>query len=131
MHFMRGIFYAEVALDAFAAILGTFNPAAYVAQYTSQGVTGMPLEFVRWLGINLIPLLLVELVVLWKKRDDVLSWVLGVYLIGDLAQLAAYIYFILKNPTAPLTGGFLFSIATVVFLAAVRIVWLRLYRSSK
>jgi hypothetical protein len=51
----------------------------------------MPLELIRWFGINLIPILLVELVALWKKRDDVLTWILAVYLIGDLA-FAAYIY---------------------------------------
>jgi len=90
----------------------------------------MPLELIRWFGINLIPLLLVELVVLWKKRDDILSWILGIYLIGDLAQLAAYIYYIVKNPAAQLTGGFLFSIVTVIFLAVVRVIWLRAYQSA-
>jgi hypothetical protein len=130
MQFLRGIFYAEVALDAYAAILDTFWPARYIAQYTSQTVTGMPLELIRWFGINLIPLLLVELVVLWKKRDDVLSWILGVYLVGDIAQLIAYIYYILNNPGVQLTGGFIFSIATVVFLALVRIVWLMAYRKA-
>lgn len=130
MQFLRGIFYAEVALDAYAAILDSFWPARYIAQYTSQTVSGMPLELIRWFGINLIPLLLVELVVLWKKRDDVLSWILGVYLIGDLVQLAAYILYIVNNPGTQLTGGFIFSIATVVFLALVRIVWLTAYRKA-
>jgi hypothetical protein len=130
IEFLRKIFYAEVALDAYAAILDTFWPAKYVAQYTSQIVTGMPLELIRWFGINLIPLLLVELVVLWKKRDDVLTWILGVYLIGDLAQLAAYIFYIVQNPAAKLTGGFIFSMATVIFLAMMRIIWLLSYRSA-
>lgn len=130
MNFLRKIFYAEVALDSYAAILDTFWPARYVAQYTSQTVTGMPLELIRWFGINLIPLLLVELVVLLKKRDDVLSWILGVYLIGDLAQLIAYIYYIVQNPGAKITGGFIFSIVTVVLLAIVRIIWLASYRSA-
>lgn len=130
MNFLRKIFYAEVALDSYAAILDTFWPAKYVSQYTSLIVTGMPLELIRWFGINLIPLLLVELVVLWKKRDDVLSWILGVYLIGDLAQLGAYIYYILRNPGTHLTGGFRFSIITVVFLAIVRVIWLYSYRSA-
>jgi hypothetical protein len=130
MKFLRGVFYAEVALDAYAAILDTFWPARYIAQYTSQTVTGMPLELIRWFGINLIPLLLVELVVLWKKRDDVLSWILGVYLVGDLAQLAAYIYYLVDNPGVQVTGGFIFSIVTVVFLALVRIIWLLAYRND-
>ncbi len=129
MKFLRGIFYVEVGLDSFTAILDTFRPAVYVAQYTPQVVTGMPLELIRWFGINLIPLFLIELVALLKKRDELLAWVLGIYLIGDLAQLGAYIYYILKNPGAPLTGGFLFSIATVIFLPMVRILWLLLYRS--
>ena len=130
MNFLRKIFYAEVALDSYAAILDTFWPARYVAQYTSQTVTGMPLELIRWFGINLIPLLLVELVVLLKKRDDVLSWILGVYLIGDLAQLAAYILYIFRNPGAQITGGYIFSMVTVIFLAIVRIIWLSSYRSA-
>jgi hypothetical protein len=90
----------------------------------------MPLELIRWFGINLIPLLLVELVALWKKRDDVLTWILAVYLIGDLAQLAAYIYYIVQNPSAQLTGGFIFSMVTVIFLAIMRITWLLSYRSA-
>jgi hypothetical protein len=130
MNFLRKVFYAEVALDAYAAILDTFWPGKYIAQYTSQSVTGMPLELIRWFGINLIPLLLVELVALWKKRDDVLTWILAVYLIGDLAQLAAYIYYIVQNPNAQLTGGFIFSMVTVIFLAIMRITWLLSYRSA-
>jgi hypothetical protein len=126
---LRVIFSIEVALDTYAALLGTFNPAAYVAQYTPQVLTGIPLELIRWFGINLIPLLLVELTALLKKRDDILAWILGIYLIGDIAQLGAYAYAILKNPDAPVTGGLVFSIATVAFLAIVRIAWLRLYRS--
>jgi hypothetical protein len=129
LKFLRAVFFVEVALDSYAALLGAFSPAAYVAQYTPQIVTGMPLELIRWFGVNLIPLLLVELVALLKKRDDLLAWVLGIYLIGDIAQFFAYLYAISTNPTAPLTGGFLFSIATVVFLAFVRIIWLLFYRS--
>jgi hypothetical protein len=129
LKYLRSIFYLEVALDTYAALLGTFNPAAYVAQYTPQTLTGIPLELIRWFGINLIPLLLVEITALLKKRDDILAWILGIYLIGDIAQLGAYAYAIYKNPDAPLTGGFAFSIASVAFLAIVRIAWLRLYTS--
>jgi hypothetical protein len=129
LRFIRGIFYLEVALDAYAASLGIFDPARFLAQYTPQVVTGIPLEVVRWFGINLIPLLLVELVALLKNRDNILAWVLGIYLIGDIAQLGAYLYYIIENPGAQLTGGFVFSIATVIFLAVVRTIWLLLYRS--
>ncbi|MDX1377392.1 MAG: FAD/NAD(P)-binding protein [Anaerolineales bacterium] len=130
LKFLRGIFYAEVALDAYAAVLGSFWPAKYVAQYTSQIVTGMPLELIRWFGINLIPLLLVELVVLLKNNNKILTWILSVYLVGDIAQLIAYIYYIVNNPGAQITGGFIFSIATVTFLAIVRIIWLLAYRQA-
>jgi hypothetical protein len=131
MSFLRVIFYLEVALDSYTAILCTFRPAAYVAQYTPQVVSGMPLELIRWFGINLIPLLLVELVALRSKSNDILAWVLGIYLIGDLTQLAAYLYILLNNLAQPVTRGFLFSIAVVIFLALVRTIWLLLYRSFK
>jgi hypothetical protein len=129
LKFIRGIFYLEVVLDAYAALLGIFDPARFLAQYTPQVVTGIPLEVLRWFGINLIPLLLVELVALLINRDNILAWVLGIYLVGDIAQLGAYLYYIVENPGAQLTSGFVFSIATVVFLAIIRTLWLLLYRS--
>jgi len=130
MKLLRGIFYAEVALDAYAAILDTFWPARYIAQYTSQTVTGMPLEMIRWFGDNLVAILLIELIALLSKRDDVLAWVFRAFLVGDVIQLISYAHYILSNPGVPLTGGFIFSIVVVAFLAVVRIIWLLSYRNA-
>jgi len=130
MNFLRGIFYLEVGLDTYAAILDLVKPAAYVAQYTHQIVTGMPLELIRWFGDNLVAILLVEFVALRSKRDNILALVLLPFLVGDIIQLITYANYIIINPGTPLTGGFIFSIATVAFLAIVRIIWLLAYRSA-
>jgi hypothetical protein len=127
LKFLRGIFYVEVALDIYVAVLDLLFPAAYVAQYTHQIVTGMPLEMIRWFGDNLVALLLVELFALLSKGNNVLAWALGAFLVGDVIQLITYANYIIKNP-GPYTGGFIFSVATVAFLAIVRITWLLLYR---
>ncbi|HLO27567.1 MAG TPA: hypothetical protein VK249_00435, partial [Anaerolineales bacterium] len=130
MEFLRPIFYLEVALDTYAALLDLVNPAGYAAQYTHQVVTGMALQLIRWFGDNLVAILLVELVALRSKRNDFLAWVLAPFLVGDIIQLITYANYLINNPGAPLTGGFIFSVVTVVFLAIVRIIWLLAYRND-
>ncbi len=128
MKIARIIFYIEVLLSGYAAMMDLINPADFVAQYTPQKVNGIPLEIIRWYGVQLVPLVYLEFTALWNKRDDRLAWVLGAFLIGDLLQIFLTANFMLANPASRWTFGFIFSLVVVVILAITRIYWLSQYR---
>lgn len=125
----RIIFYAEVLLSFYAAVTDLFNPSTFVSDYTREKVTGIPLEMIRWYGVQLLPLVYLEFSALWSRRDDLLAWVLGAFLIGDILQIVTTVDYMLNHPSTNWTGGFLFSLLVVVLLATVRIVWLTRYHS--
>lgn len=131
MKIARTIFYIEVLLSSYAAILDLINPAEFVAEYTPQKVTGIPLEIIRWYGVQLVPLVILEFAALWKNRDDILSWVLRAFLVGDGLQILTTVQFMRANPGTNWTGGFIFSLVVVIVLAITRIYWLVNYRNQK
>ncbi len=129
MKIARIIFYIEVLLSSYAAILDLIDPAGFLAEYTPQKLTGIPLEVIRWYGVQLVPLVYLEFTALWSQRNDRLAWVLGAFLIGDVLQIYSTINFMLANPGIPWTFGFMFSLVVVVILAVTRIYWLINYRT--
>jgi len=130
MKIARAIFYIEVALNLYAAIVDLINPASFLVNYTPQKVTGIPLEVIRWYGVLLIPIAYLEITALWSKRDDALAWVLGAFLIGDFLQIYSTVNYMLANPGTNWTFGFIFSLVVVVVLAITRIYWLTNYRKQ-
>ncbi len=128
MQIARIIFYIEILLSSYAAVMDLINPADFVAQYTPQKVNGIPLEIIRWYGVQLVPLVYLEFTALWSKRDDWLAWVLGAFLIGDILQIVLTVNYMLANPGTQWTSGFIFSLVVVVILAITRIYWLSQYR---
>ena len=131
MKIARIIFYIEILLSSYAAVMDLINPAEFVSQYTPQHVNGIPLEIIRWYGVQLVPLVYLEFTALWSQRDDRLAWVLGAFLIGDFLQIYSTAAFMLANPGTHWTFGFIFSIVVVVVLAVTRIYWLLNYRNQK
>jgi hypothetical protein len=130
MKIARIIFYIEIILSGYAAVMDLINPADFVSQYTPQKVNGIPLEIIRWYGVQLVPLVYLEFTALWSKRDDRLAWVLGAFLIGDFLQIYLTVNYMLANPGTNWTFGFLFSLVVVVILAITRIYWLMSYRKQ-
>jgi len=126
----RIIFYIEVLLSSYAAVIDLVNPAEFVAEYTPHKVTGIPLEIIRWYGVQLVPLVYLEFTALWQKRDDRLAWVLGAFLIGDFLQILLTVNYMQAHPATPWTFGFIFSLVVVVVLAVTRIYWLSHYRNQ-
>jgi hypothetical protein len=125
---IRQTFYLEVAINAYAAVVWILFTPRYVALYTSQAVTGMPLELIRWGGMALIPLTALESLALWKRRDDFLCWVLASFLAGDIAQLLAYGRYFSGPAREDATNTLVFSAVVVAVLAVLRVAWLVLYR---
>jgi len=130
MQIARIIFYIEILLSSYAAVMDLINPADFVSQYTPQKVNGIPLEIIRWYGVQLVPLVYLEFTALWSKRDDRLAWVLGAFLIGDFLQIYSTVSYMLANPGTNWTFGFIFSLVVVVILAITRIYWLLNYRQQ-
>jgi hypothetical protein len=128
MKIARIIFYIEVLLSSYAAILDLINPSGFLAEYTPQKLTGIPLEVIRWYGVQLVPLVYLEFTALWSQRNDRLAWVLGAFLIGDALQIYSTINFMLTHPGTQWTFGFIFSLVVVVILAVTRIYWLTNYQ---
>src|SRR6266498_3498592 len=130
MKFVRIIFYAEVLLSFYAAVTDLINPSTFVSDYTHHRVTGIPLEMIRWYGVQLIPLVYLEFSALWSQRDDRLAWVLGAFLMGDVLQIYSTVNYMFKHPATHWTGGFILSLVVVIILAIVRIYWLLQYRAQ-
>jgi hypothetical protein len=126
----RIIFYIEILLSSYAALLDLINPSGFVAEYTPQKLTGISLEIVRWYGVQLIPLVYLEFTALWSQRDDRLAWLLGAFLIGDVLQIYSTVNYMLTHPGTNWTGGFIFSLVVVIVLAMTRIYWLINYRAQ-
>ena len=131
MKIARIIFYIEILLSSYAAILDLINPSAFVAEYTPQKLTGIPLEIIRWYGVQLVPLVYLEFTALWSRRDDRLAWVLGAFLIGDVLQIYSTVNYMLAQPGTQWTFGFIFSLVVVLILAITRIYWLINYRNQQ
>lgn len=129
MRIARIIFYIEVLLSSYAAILDLIDPSGFLAEYTPQKLTGIPLEVIRWYGVQLVPLVFLEFTALWSQRNDRLAWVLGAFLIGDALQIYSTVNYMLAHPGTQWTGGFLFSLVVVIILAITRIYWLLQYRA--
>jgi hypothetical protein len=127
---IRQAFYVDAALTIYAAVVSILDTPRYVALHTSQVVTGTALELIRWGGIALIPLVTLECLALWKRRDDLLCWVLASFLAGDVVQLIAYARHFSDPSTEPATQALVFSVAVVAALAVLRVIWLFLYRAA-
>ncbi|MEW6083336.1 MAG: hypothetical protein AB1607_01955 [Chloroflexota bacterium] len=130
MKIARIIFYIEVLLSSYAAILDLIDPTGFLAEYTPQKLTGIPLEVIRWYGVQLVPLVYLEFTALWGQRNDRLAWVLGAFLIGDILQIYSTVNYMLTHPGTQWTFGFMFSLVVVVILAVTRIYWLINYRKG-
>lgn len=130
MKIARIIFYIEVLLSSYAAILDLIDPTGFLAEYTPQKLTGIPLEVIRWYGVQLVPLVYLEFTALWGQQNDRLAWVLGAFLIGDILQIYSTVNYMLTHPGTQWTFGFMFSLVVVVILAVTRIYWLINYRKG-
>ncbi|MCC6299814.1 MAG: hypothetical protein IT314_10980 [Anaerolineales bacterium] len=129
MKIARIIFYLEVLLSGYAAIMDLINPVEFLAEYTPQKMTGIPLEIIRWYGVQLVPLVYLEFTALWSQRNDRLAWILGAFLIGDFLQIYSTVNYMLAHSGTNWTFGFIFSLVVVLILAVTRIYWLINYRN--
>ena len=122
MKYLRLVWYGEAALNLASAVLVWAAPPLFVAAFTSQTVTGMPLELIRWYGVLLFVLVYLELRALRSGSDVLLRVILEGLLVGDLIQLVTFLW---RAPaTETWTPALIFTIVVTIALATARIVWL-------
>lgn len=124
MTFARAVLYIEAVLvNLGVGLLCFFFPAVFVFSITGQTLPPIPLELTRWYGVLLFVLAYGMLRAFSTRSAAAVRVMVEALLLGDLAHLAATVFFFRAG--GPVTPGTIIMVISSIFLAAVRVYWLR------
>ncbi|MBD3190383.1 MAG: hypothetical protein GF308_07050 [Candidatus Heimdallarchaeota archaeon] len=116
---LKVVFYLEAVINLVVVILCIFFPSFFIGQFTTITLQIPGIEIIRWYGILLLVITLILLGALITKKYEFIRIVLISYLIGDIAQIGATIYFALKIATW--NFAIIFTMVITVILIVFRI----------
>lgn len=123
MSFARAVFYIEaVLINLGVGLICFFFPGWFVRQIIEQAPGPLPLELTRWYGVLLFVLAYGMLRALATGSQTAVTVMVEALLVGDLAHLAASIFFFQAG--GPVNVGTILMVSFSTFLAGVRAFWL-------
>jgi hypothetical protein len=125
--FARGVFLFEaIIINFLVGAFVFFFPSGFVANFTNDVVSAVPLELIRWYGVLLFVLSFAMLRALALRSQEGVRIVVEALLVGDFAHLvASYLFF--QNGGAWNFASVTMMISTVT-LILIRSYWLRYIR---
>ena len=121
--FARIIYWIEaIGLNLLTGLFTFFAPDRFIANFTTDTLPAVPLEFIRWYGVLLFVLAYVVIRTLLNGNNETLKVLVEGLLLGDLIHLVAIGFFFRAGAALTLSTGFM--IFTTVSLAVIRTLWL-------
>lgn len=126
---MRGVLLFEaIVLNAGTGLFCLVAPASFVAQFTTQTLPPVPLEFIRWYGVLLWVLTVFVLRILPQNDNRLLAPAVEALLIGDLIHLITVYLFFRVRPVW--SFAFIIMLFFTITLAILRGVWVYRYHKG-
>lgn len=124
MKFARGVFYFEaIFINALVGLIAMIAPAWFLSNFSPVTIPTVPLELLRWYGVLLIVLGYAMLRALPSGDERAVALFVEALLVGDILHLIASVMFLRAGGAVNLAVVFMFAMS--IFLAGVRVVWLR------
>lgn len=127
--FMRYVLTFEaIALNGGTGAMCLFAPKFFVAQFTTETMPVVTLEFVRWYGVLLWVLTFVVLRILPTNDNRALAPAVEALLFGDLVHLYAIYMFYRVVPEW--SFSFIIMLCFTTSLAVIRSIWVYKYHNQ-
>lgn len=123
------LWFEAVVLNTGTGLLCLVAPALFVSQFTTETLSPVPLEFIRWYGVLLWVLAAFVIRILPQNDNRLLAPAVEALLFGDLIHLVTTYLFFRAQPVW--SFSFIIMLFFTVTLAVIRTIWVIRYRQNR